>query len=132
MFDFVGKLHISSIWQLHYNRGKFSIQSTIILKLIYGLDTYDHATCMHFPHALNMTLSTYSQLVVPLSYHYISIIFSRLCNYYSTILLLIFITLQLTTSCCPTKLSNHRIHWMWKSTFKLKLKAMSILYYKSN
>jgi hypothetical protein len=113
MFDFVGNLHLSSTWQLHYNKGKCSIQSTTILKMIYDLDTYDHATCMHFPHPLNMTLSTCLQLVVPLSCHYISITFS--------------ITLQLITSCCPIKLLDHRIHWRWKSTFKVKLKVMSIV-----
>jgi hypothetical protein len=28
-----------------------------ILQLLYGLNTYDHVTCMHFHHPLNMTLS---------------------------------------------------------------------------
>jgi hypothetical protein len=43
--------------------------------------TYDHATCMHFPHPLNMTLSTCSQLVVPLYKYYFFTILQLLFNH---------------------------------------------------
>ncbi len=36
----------------------------ITLQLMYNLDTYDHATHMHFHHPLDVTISTCLQLVI--------------------------------------------------------------------
>ncbi len=84
----LGKLHFSCLWQLHYNWCKCSTQSTIILQLMYNINTYDHATCTNFHCQLNMTLTTnyqiwfpLIQLIVPLFCHYRNIIFPLFCDY---------------------------------------------------
>ncbi len=67
---------------------------------MYGFDTYDHATCVHFHYSLNMKLSTCLQLVsivipigttscaikLPLCKHYNPIF----CHWCSIIVLMIF------------------------------------------
>jgi hypothetical protein len=60
---------------------------------MYNLDTYDHATCMHFHYPINITISTclqlvvnyasHIQLVVPLSCHNKYYTFTLYCDYCS-------------------------------------------------
>jgi len=67
---------------------------------MYNLDTYDHATCMHFHYPINITISTclqlvvnyasHIQLVVPLSCHNKYYTFTLYCDYCSIFLSLIF------------------------------------------
>jgi hypothetical protein len=55
---------ILCMWQQHYNYGKCKTPLMITLQLVYGLNIYDHVTCMHCHHQLNLVVETNLQLVI--------------------------------------------------------------------
>ncbi len=58
MFDFLASCTLVACD--NYIRTNVNVTSNqqLLLQLMYGLDTYDHATCVHSHHPLNMKLST--------------------------------------------------------------------------
>jgi hypothetical protein len=95
---FFCKLHFSCVWQLHYNQCKCNTQLANMLQPMYNIHTYNHAMCIHFPCALDMTLGTSNQLwfpliqlFVPLFCHYATIIKKLIFHYFVIVVQLLII-----------------------------------------
>jgi hypothetical protein len=107
---------------------------------VYGFDTYDHATCVHFHHPLDMKLWTYLQLVSTMIPIGTTSCATKLPLYIVFFLWLVFnyCIIDIPLHCKSQYhigIHTHqtiKFHGRWKFIFELKLKAIYIFHQTLN